>query len=114
MTGAWAIVAPDSFFSVLAAFGTPNNHLLFDFGSFAIPLGLALLAAVRWESWRVPVLAIASGHWVLHTVSHFLDTNHHHGQAIGWLEAVGLLGSSVILLLALWLTGRPADHQHPG
>ncbi|WP_286143740.1 hypothetical protein [Mycobacterium sp. D16R24] len=102
MTGAWAIVAPQSFFDTLGAFGVRNDHYLFDFGSFAIPVGLALLAAVKWSSWRVPVLAIATGHWVLHTVSHLVDTNHHQGQTLGLLEGVGLLATAALLALALW------------
>ncbi|AYM44535.1 hypothetical protein BKG83_12255 [Mycobacteroides chelonae] len=102
VTGTWAIVAPESFFDTLGAFGVRNDHYLFDFGSFAIPVGLALLAAVKWPSWRVPALAIATGHWVLHTVSHLVDTNHHQGQALGLFEGFGLLVTAALMALALW------------
>ena len=102
--GLFMIAAPGVFFNTLGAFGIRNNHYIFDNASFELPLGLLLLAALRWPSWRVPALAFATAHWALHAVSHLVDTNHRAGATIGWLEFAGLAISTGWLALALWLS----------
>jgi hypothetical protein len=89
------------FFDTLGAFGVRNDHYIFDNASFELPLGLLLLAALRWSTWRVPALAFATAHWALHALSHLLDTHHHGGTAVGWREFAGLAASTVILAIAL-------------
>ena len=64
-------------------------------------LGLLLLAAMRWWSWRVPALAFATAHWGLHALSHIIDTNHRAGAWVGYLEFAGLALSTVLLAIAL-------------
>ncbi len=61
--GAFMTLSPGVFFDTLGAFGTRNNHYIFDNASFELPLGLLLLAALRWSAWRVPALAFATAHW---------------------------------------------------
>jgi hypothetical protein len=94
------LLAPGEFFVTLGAFGPRNDHYIFDNASFELPLGLLLLAAVRWRSWRVPALSFATAHWALHALSHLVDTNHADGQIIGWLEFVGLAFGTVVLAFA--------------
>jgi hypothetical protein len=60
-----------------------------------------MLAALRWPSWRVPALAFATVHWGLHAVSHIIDPHHAAGDSIGWLEAAGLVVTTVFLAIAL-------------
>ena len=102
--GVFMIVAPGVFFDTLGAFGTRNDHYIFDNASFELPLGLLLLAALRWPSWRVPALAFATTHWALHALSHLVDTGHRAGAAVGWLEFAGLVISTGWLASALWLS----------
>src|SRR4029078_13632650 len=83
--GLFMIVAPVVFFDSLGAFGTRNNHYIFDVASFELPLSLLLLGAVRWPTWQVPALAFASLHWALHALSHVIDTKHADGAWVGWL-----------------------------
>jgi hypothetical protein len=52
-------------------------------------------------SWRVPALAFATLHWALHSISHIVDPHHGAGDIIGWLEAGGLVVTTVILAIAL-------------
>jgi hypothetical protein len=52
-------VAPGTFFDTLGNFGARNDHYIFDNATFEFPLGLMMLAAARWSSWRVPALAFA-------------------------------------------------------
>ncbi|WP_421843458.1 hypothetical protein [Mycobacterium sp.] len=95
------LVSPGVFFNTLGEFGPRNNHYIFDNASFELPLGLLLLAALRWSSWRVPALAYATAHWALHTLSHILDTRHGAGVAVGLLEFAGLAAATVLLAVAL-------------
>ena len=99
--GLFMLVAPGTFFDTLGAFGVRNDHYIFDNATFEIPQGLMLLAAVRWSSWRVPALAFATLHWALHSISHLVDPHHAAGDWIGWLEAGGLVFTTVILAFAL-------------
>ena len=102
--GVFMIVAPGAFFDTVGAFGTRNDHYIFDNASFELPLGLLLLAALRWPSWRVPALAFATAHWALHALSHLVDTGHRAGATVGWLEFAGLVIATGWLGSALWLS----------
>jgi hypothetical protein len=95
------LVAPGTFFDTLGTFGARNDHYVFDNASFELPLGLMLLAALRWPSWRVPALAFGTLHWGLHALSHIIDPHHAAGESIGWLEAAGLVVSTVFVAIAL-------------
>jgi hypothetical protein len=99
--GLFMLFAPGAFFDTLGTFGVRNDHYIFDNATFEIPQGLMLLAAIRWPSWRVPALSFATLHWALHALSHTIDPHHGAGDVIGWLEAGGLWGTTVILALAL-------------
>jgi len=99
--GVFMMLLPVAFFNTLGAFGTRNNHYIFDNASFELPLGLLLLAAMRWSTWRVPALAFATAHWALHALSHLVDTDHHAGAWVGYLEFAGLALSTVLLAIAL-------------
>ncbi len=99
--GLFMMFFPGAFFDTLGTFGVRNDHYIFDNATFEIPQGLLLLAAVRRVSWRVPALAFATLHWALHSVSHIVDPHHDAGDVIGWLEAGGLVVTTVILALAL-------------
>ena len=46
-------------------------------------------------------LAFATLHWALHSISHIVDPHHGAGDLIGWLEAGGLVATTVILAIAL-------------
>ena len=112
LLGLFMLVAPGEFWSTLGAFGPRNDHYIFDNASFELPLGLLLLAAVRWRSWRVPALAFATAHWALHALSHLVDTGHAAGRIVGWLEFAGLAFGTVVLALACaaaWSAQRRAD-----
>lgn len=101
LLGVFMLFWPGVFFDSLGAFGVRNDHYIFDNATFELPLGLLLLAALRWWSWRVPALAFAALHWALHTLSHGVDTHHHAGTTIGLLEFGGLALATVLLVTAL-------------
>jgi hypothetical protein len=99
--GLFMMFAPGTFFDTLGNFGVRNDHYIFDNATFELPLGLMLLAAVKWPSWRVPALAFATLHWGLHALSHTVDPHHGAGDWIGCLEAGGLVVTTALLALAL-------------
>jgi hypothetical protein len=99
--GLFMVLGPVAFFDTLGAFGARNTHYILDNASFELPLGLLLLAAMRWSTWRVPALAYATAHWGLHALSHLVDTHHHEGAWVGYLEFAGLAISTVLLAIAL-------------
>lgn len=73
LTGAWAFVAPLSFFSSIATFAPPNVHLLHDLGAFQIGLGLALTLPVALQiSLRAPLIAVLAAS-LLHVLAHLED-----------------------------------------
>jgi hypothetical protein len=90
--GLFMFLAPGTFFDTLGSF---------DNASFEFPLGLMMLAALRWPSWRVPALAFGTLHWGLHALSHIIDPHHAAGESVGWLEAAGLVVTTVFLAIAL-------------
>ena len=106
--GLFMLFAPGAFFDTLGTFGVRNDHYIFDNATFEIPQGLLLLAAVRRMSWRVPALAFATVHWALHSLSHLIDPHHGAGDAIGWLEAGGLVATTLILAAA-WRSAVGAE-----
>ncbi|MCV7065660.1 hypothetical protein H7H51_07885 [Mycolicibacterium farcinogenes] len=99
--GLFMLLAPGTFFDTLGAFGVRNDHYILDNASFELPFGLMMLAALKWPGWRVPALVFATAHWALHSLSHLIDTNHAAGNWVGWLEAAGLVLTTVLLAIAL-------------
>jgi hypothetical protein len=104
LLGLFMMVAPGTFFDTLGDFGVRNDHYTFDNATFELPLGLLLLAAFRWPSWRVPALAFATLHWGLHALSHIIDPHHGAGNAVGWLEAATLVLATAVFAIALRLS----------
>lgn len=113
LVGGFMLVAPGAFFDSLGAFGPRNDHYIFDNASFELPLGLLLFAAIRRPRWRTPALAFATAHWVLHSLSHLIDTAHAAGASVGWAEFGGLLLGTGWLAAALWISWQ-SDREECG
>jgi hypothetical protein len=75
VTGAWSLLAPHSFFDVVAGFPPYNRHLFHDEGAFKLGLAAGLLAAIFGRSglpvglWAGAVGASA------HALSHWIDAD---------------------------------------
>jgi hypothetical protein len=110
--GLLMIAAPGLLFETVGGFGVRNDHYIFDMASFEMPLGLLCLAAIKWPGWRVPTLAFATAHYLLHTVSHVIDIGNATPRWAGVLDfvvmAVGLLVHAIALLFAVAVC-----RQHP-
>lgn len=71
--GAWATLAPRSFYDRLATWPPYNEHFIHDIGAFQVGLGLALLLALlRNDALLVALGAVGIGQGI-HAVMHFTD-----------------------------------------
>jgi hypothetical protein len=100
--GLWMIVAPDLLFDTVGGFGARNGHYIFDLAGFELPLGLLYFAAVRWPSWRVPTLAFATLHYVMHSISHLMDIGNATPAWAGPLVFAVVATGTVLHALGLW------------
>ncbi len=100
--GAWAFLAPRSFYDTVATFEPYNLHLLHDLGAFQLAIGASLLAALLWSDGLTVALAGATVGAVVHDVAHFMDRDLGGRSSDPW--ALGLL--AVLLLVALALRIR--------
>lgn len=101
--GLFMTVAPGMFFDLLGPFGGRNDHYIRDLAAFELPLGIALLVAVRLRSWRVPVLAFAALHWTLHALSHLADIG---AATPSWIGPADLLAVSAGATVLVWVLSR--------
>ena len=97
--GAWALLAPRSFFETVAPFPPYNAHFLHDAGAFQLGLGAALLAALARRSGLVAALAGAAVASVLHAGAHAVDGHLGGRPTDPW--ALGLLAALVVAALAI-------------
>jgi len=73
--GVWAMVAPVSFFDVVALYPPYNEHLFHDLGAFQLGIAAALIAGIGGRSgMRVALWADAVGASA-HAVSHWIDAD---------------------------------------
>ena len=74
-TGAWAFLAPHSFFTTLALYPPYTRHLFHDVGAFQLGIAAGLLVGIAHR----PPLAV--GLWtgataaIVHAISHWIDRN---------------------------------------
>jgi hypothetical protein len=102
--------SPHEFYTAVGPFAAFNAHYIRDVASFYGAIGLGLLIAVSRVSWRVPVLALTSIQYALHSVNHLLDIGEAHPALTGYLDFASLTAATV-LLAWLWrvaaLEARP-------
>lgn len=73
--GVWAMLAPVSFFDVVASYPPYNEHLFHDLGAFQLGIAAALIAGIGGRSGlRVALWAGAVGASA-HAVSHWIDAD---------------------------------------
>jgi hypothetical protein len=100
VTGALALVAPDTFFSLIGHYGGENSHYVGDVGAFILAYGLLVGVTVVKPSWRAPVLWLGAAWYGLHAINHAFDTGEARSQARGWSDTI-LIGLGAVL--AAWL-----------
>jgi hypothetical protein len=94
-------VSPHGFYTDVGPFGAFNGHYIRDVASFYGAIGAGLLLAIRYASWRVPVLAVTTIQYALHSVNHLIDIDKAHPAWNGYFDFASLAVATV-LLARLW------------
>ncbi len=71
--GGWALVAPGSFFEVVATYPPYNEHLFHDLGAFQLGIAAALVAGLAGRSGLDVALWAGAVGASAHAVSHWID-----------------------------------------
>lgn len=103
-------VSPHTFYTALGPFGAYNGHYIRDVASFYAAIGIGLVIAVNRGSWRVPVLALTTVQYALHSVNHLLDIGKAHPAWNGYVDFFSLAAASVLLA---WLWRAAALEKQP-
>jgi hypothetical protein len=104
-------IAPRSFYEVVGPFGARNDHYIRDVATYNAALGVGFVIALRRRPWRVPVLAITTIQFALHSVNHLVDATNAHPQWVGWFDFATL--SAGTLLLAWLLREAIIESREP-
>ena len=103
-TGAWAMLAPRSFYDGVATYPPFNEHLLHDIGAFLVGLGACLVVALWVRDGLVVALAGNVVGAVLHAVSHVVDRDLGGSSRDPWtMSALALALLLALVLRARWL-----------
>lgn len=107
----WMAAFPHTFFDRVGPFGLRNDHYIRDNATFNAAIGVAFALAVRRPSWRVPVLALTTVQFALHSINHLADIGKSHPAWNGPADFGALSASTV--LLAWLLRGAIRAEQPP-
>jgi hypothetical protein len=106
ITGALALIAPDTFFDQVGRYGVENSHYVGDVGAFVLAFGVAVLLAVGRPSWRVPVLALGALWYALHALNHAFDVGQARSDARGILDTVYIGIGALLFAYLVWAASR--------
>ncbi|HYP55014.1 MAG TPA: hypothetical protein VEQ41_01750 [Solirubrobacterales bacterium] len=98
--GALALLAPDTFFEEIGAYGVENSHYVGDVGAFILGFGVALAIAVGRPAWRAPLLWFGAAWYGFHAINHAFDTGEASSEGRGWADTLLIAFGAVA---AAWL-----------
>jgi hypothetical protein len=101
--------APHYFFTNIGPFGVRNDHYIRDLATYNAAIGAALLVATRRRSWRVPLLAVVTLQFALHSLNHLIDINAAHPNWNGYFDFFSLAIATVVLAWLWRLAARVPD-----
>src|ERR1700730_18561644 len=78
--------APHSFFTNVGPFGARNDHYIRDTATFSAAIGVGLPIALLRPSRRVPMLAISTVQFGLHSINHLVDIEKAHPAWNGYFD----------------------------
>ena len=88
VTGALALVAPDTFFEQIGHYGVENSDYVGDVGAFILAFGVAVGISVVRPAWRAPILWLGALWYGFHAINHAFDTGEAKSEARGWSDTV--------------------------
>ena len=89
--------APHAFYAHVGPFGARNDHYIRDTATFTAALGLGLAISLRMRTWRVPVLAVTTAQFALHSINHLIDIDRAHPAWNGYFDFFSLAASTILL-----------------
>jgi hypothetical protein len=101
--GVWMFAAPHSFFLTIGAFDSYNPHYERDTATFYIAFALGSWVASTRPAWRLPILAITTLQYALHTINHGIDVNHANNAWAGPFDLISLGLATVQFAALLWI-----------
>jgi hypothetical protein len=107
-------VAPHAFFTDIGPFGTLNTHYIRDTATFNAAIGFALFMALRRPSWRVPVLALTTLQFALHSINHLVDIGRAHPLWNGYFDFFSLALATLVLAWLLRAAIREESSSNRG
>jgi hypothetical protein len=110
---AWMAVSPHTFYVRVGPFGTPNDHYVRDVATYNAAIGVALAIAVSRPAWRVPVLALTTLQFALHSVNHLVDIGKSHPAWNGPADFASLTVATVALAWLLREAARAGRRPSP-
>jgi hypothetical protein len=103
-------VAPHAFYTAVGPFGVFNGHYIRDVASFYGAIGIGLLLSLSRPSWRVPMLAVTTIQYALHSLNHLLDIDKAHPLWNGYFDFFSLAAATVLLA---WMWRAAAREATP-
>lgn len=101
--GGLMALGPATFYELVGPFGPYNAHYVRDAAAWELALAAGAFAAAARPAWRVPVLAVALVHAVVHVSNHLIDIGEADPVWVGVFNVVALLALAAGLA---WLTVR--------
>jgi hypothetical protein len=101
--------APHYFFKNIGPFGIRNDHYIRDVSTYNAAIAAGLLVAVRRRSWRVPLLAVVTLQFALHSVNHLLDIDAAHPSWNGYFDFFSLAIGTALIAWLWRLSARAGD-----
>jgi hypothetical protein len=102
VVGAWAFIAPASFYDQVASWPPYNEHLIRDAGAFQSGIGVGLAISLVAIGGRFAALAGAATGAVAHVISHVIDLGEGGRSSDPYV--LGVL--ALVLVAALVVEGR--------
>ncbi len=104
--GGWMVLSPHTFFSTVGAFQSYNPHYERDAATYVLALALGSGIAVTRAAWRIPVLAMITFQYALHSLNHAFDVGRANNSWAGPVDVVSLGLATVQFAALLWLLVR--------
>ncbi len=90
-------ISPHAFYESIGGFDSYNPHYVRDVATFSAALGAGLAVAVARPAWRVPMLAVSTLQYGLHSVNHLVDIDIAHHRWTGFFDFFSLLLATLAL-----------------
>src|ERR1044072_2863617 len=110
VTGAIALVAPDTFFDQIGKYGVENSHYVGDVGAFIFAFGVALAISVVRPAWRAPLLWLGALWYGFHALNHAFYTSEARSEGRGWADTLLIAFGA---LASAWLARVPERFNGP-